>query len=281
MTAPLLGPRGDTELLVMSFNVRRDLGRFTWRRADRWTTRRDRVAELLRTERPQLLGVQEAMLGQAAVIGSALGAAYRFVGHGRRPGPRGEGCPLFYDAEQLELLSWRQRALSDRPDVPGSTSWTALLPRVMVEAQFRDRGTGETLTAVNTHLDAFSAHARLRQAQALRGALPAPAERVIVMGDLNAPAGSAPWRALMDERLLRDAWTAAASHATPEWRTFAGYRRPRRGHRIDGILVSPDILVRSVGVDARMHDGGWPSDHLPVLALLDASSRGAARGEAS
>lgn len=276
MTAPLLGTPSATELHVMSLNIRRDLGALAWPRADRWEIRRPRLTALLRTERPDVLGVQEALPAQAAAVSAALGPSFRRVGHGRLPGPRGEGCPLFYDADRLELRTWRQVALSLTPDRPGSRSWLSVAPRVAVEASFRDRRTDAPVTVLNTHLDAFSPWARLRQAEAVHDLAVASATPVILLADVNAAAGSAPWRALEADGVLRDSWTAAVSRRTPAWSTFAGYRSPRRGRRIDGILASPALPVRRAGIDARQYGGGWPSDHLPLHALIDLAPPAAA-----
>lgn len=269
MTAPLLGSPSTTALHVMTLNIRRDLGALAWPRADRWEVRRSRLRALLRAEQPDVLGVQEALPAQAAEVSAALGPSFHRVGHGRLAGPRGEGCPLFYDADRLELRGWRQVALSRTPDRPGSRSWLSVSPRVVVEASFRDRRTGAVLTVLNTHLDAFSPWARLRQAQRVHDIAATSTVPVILLGDFNAPAGTAPWRALEADGILRDAWTAAVSRRTPPWSTFAGYRSPRRGRRIDGILTSPALPVRRAGTNARQYGGGWPSDHLPVQALID------------
>ncbi|MCR2783902.1 MULTISPECIES: endonuclease/exonuclease/phosphatase family protein [unclassified Microbacterium] len=265
---PLIGPTGAPDLHVMTFNVRRRLPALAARPADRWRLRRPRVQALLRAERPTLLGVQETLPDQAAAISDALGASYRFIGHGRQPGPRGEASPLFYDTDRLELLQWRQQALSDRPDEPGSVSWGNLLPRVLVQATFRDLATSAVFLAVNTHLDAFSARARVRAAQEISGLVADQPWPAIVTGDLNAGPDSEPVRELLSGDTLVDAWTAASATLTPEWGTYGGYRDPRPGRRIDWIAVSPRIAVQSAGINAQSIDGGWPSDHLPVQAVV-------------
>ena len=268
MTAPLIGPTAAPDLHVMTFNVRRRMPGLTWPPADRWQGRRPRVQALLRTEQPAILGVQEALPDQADAIGQALGDRYRFVGHGRRPGRRGEGCPLFYDAERFELLSWHQQALSDTPDEAGSASWGNVIPRVLVQATLRDRAESTDLLAVNVHLDVFSGRARLRAAEEIRRLVAGQPLPAIVTGDLNAGPGSPPVRALLSGGLLTDAWTAAEATRTPEWGTYGGYRRPRAGHRIDWIAVSRGVAVRSAGINDRPVNGGWPSDHLPVQAVV-------------
>lgn len=268
MTAPLIGPVAAPDLHVMTFNIRRRLRGLTWPPADRWAARRPRLEALLATERPTVVGVQEALPDQARSVRAALGAAYRAVGHGRLPGPRDEACPVFYDDDRLELLSWRQEALSDRPDVPGSTGWGAVFPRVLVHAVFRDRETSTSFAVVNTHLDVFSSRARVRSAERIRAIVARAQIPAIVLGDLNAPAGSRPWTTLLDGGILRDAWAVADRHDTPEWSTYGGYREPRAGRRIDGILVSAGIGVPRAAIHDRRHQDGWASDHLPVQAVI-------------
>ncbi|MFG6501860.1 endonuclease/exonuclease/phosphatase family protein [Microbacterium sp. P05] len=266
----LVGAVASPALHVMTFNVRRRMSETVpGRSADRWSTRLPILQQVLREERPTVVGVQEALPDQAAAIGEALGPSYRFVGFGRNAGRRGEACPLFFDTDRLAVQEWSQTALSERPDEPGSTSWGGLIPRVVVRALFRDRASSTVFAVWNTHLDPFSARARKRTAAMLAADAGGADVPLIVTGDFNAPAGSATWRTLLAGNRLRDAWPAAAERLTPEWGTFANYRRPRIGKgRIDGILVSDDVVVQSIGINANRTAAGWPSDHLPVQAVV-------------
>ncbi|RLK52571.1 endonuclease/exonuclease/phosphatase family protein [Microbacterium telephonicum] len=258
---------------VMTLNVRRPLGVFTVRRADRWSGRRVHLARLLRHEAPTVLGAQEVTPGAAKLMQAALGPTYRFVGHGRAPGPRGEACPIFYDSERLALESWTQRALSDTPERAGSRSWGNPLPRVVVDAVFTDLRTGAQLAVVNTHLDPFSERSRIRSARLIREAAAARAEPVIVTGDFNSAPDSATARTLHLGGTLRDAWTAAESRASPEWGTHTSYRPPRPGPRIDWIAVGDGIRVLRAAIGGRRRLEVRASDHLPVRAglLIDGS----------
>lgn len=268
MSDVAIGPVAAPGLHVMTFNIRRRIAAAP-RRRDRWNARRPLVGELLRRERPSLLGVQEAMPDQAAAILEALGADFAFVGRGRETGGRGEGCPLFYDVRRLELLDWEQVALSDEPLVAGSRSWGNPLPRMFVEATFRDRATSAEVTAINTHLDPFSGRSRVRAARALRLRAAAHGRPCVLTGDLNAPPDSPTLRELLSGGGLEDAWTAARTRLTPDWGTHPDYRPPRIGaSRIDWIAVTPGTTVERIAVNARTVDGAWPSDHLPVQAVV-------------
>lgn len=273
----IVGPVPPPDLHIMTLNVRRRMGPLDWRRADRWSRREPALGALLASEQPAVLGVQEALPDQAAAIVRALDAAHprrhRYVGHGRSPGPRGEGCPIFFDSERLDLIDWGQTALSDQPDRPGSRSWGNLIPRVLVRAVFRDRATAAEFVVFNTHLDPFAPTASVRAAAEIRAQAASQHSPVIVLGDLNATAGSPTVDALLAGDVLRDAWIAADERLTPEWATYADYRPPRtasgrRNGRIDWIVASPSIRVRRAAISDRRMDGRWASDHLPVHAVV-------------
>jgi endonuclease/exonuclease/phosphatase family metal-dependent hydrolase len=179
------------DLHVMSFNIRRRMPHVSHDHPDRWQYRAPRIAALLQRERPALLGVQEAMPDQAALVTDALGVGYRQVGVGRNADGGGEATPIYLDERRLELLEWSQSALSDRPDEPGSRGWGAPVPRVLVSATVRDRGTGLVFLALNAHFDAFSPWARVRSAALVRQRVAAAGMPAIVTGDLNAGPRSA------------------------------------------------------------------------------------------
>lgn len=260
-------PGAAYHLRVMTLNVRRRLP-FSLRAADRWSARRHRVRALLRSERPTILATQEVLPDQARWVQRSLGEQYTFIGRGRDARGAGEGCPVFFDTERLELLEWEQLALSRTPEVAGSRSWGTVFPRVLVYARVRDRRTGAEFRVVNTHLDPFSARARVRSVELIRARALTGATPVILTGDFNAGPGSRTLDALLTGGALQDAWVHARRRSTPELATYANYRRPRPGARIDWIVTGPQVSVEEIGIVARPIDGGWPSDHLPVQAEL-------------
>ncbi|MDD7961690.1 endonuclease/exonuclease/phosphatase family protein [Microbacterium thalli] len=256
------------DLHIASWNIRRRIDGPTWPPNDRWKVRAPRLAAVLRADPPAILGTQEAMPDQADLVRASLGPGYRLVGHGRNADGRGEGCPIFFNADRLELTGHAQLALSETPGVAGSVSWGNPVPRVVVRASFRDRVTGATLTVFNTHLDVFSAKSRLRSAWLLHDLAEEATGAVVVMGDMNAGPGSAPLAALLSGDLV-DAWAAAAQRTTPLWDTYGGYHEPRvRRGPIDWIAVDRGTTVRQAAIDTRTVHGAAPSDHLGVHVVL-------------
>lgn len=271
----LIGPMPAPALHVMSWNIRRRTFALHPRRADRWERRAPALRQLLRTERPTLLGVQEALADQARFIADALGEAYGSVGHGRGPRGGGEASPIFYDADRLELLDWEQIALSDTPHAPGSRSWGNLIPRSLVSARFRDRATSTDFLVMNTHLDHLSHRSRLRAAQSIRRRATADSLPVVFLADMNAGRGSAPIAELLRGEALADTWASAAQRESEEWGTFTNYRAPRPGRdRIDWVMASPQVQVARAAINAGRHHGVWASDHLPVQAVLQLPTGG-------
>lgn len=264
----LIGESSVPALHVMTWNVRRPMP-FGLRDAGRWRHRAPRLAALLRAERPTVFGVQEALPQQARFIRDALGGGHRYVGRGRAGDGTGEGCPIFYDANRLELENAQQHALSDRPEVAGSRSWGNILPRIMVTATFRDRATQRRFFVVNTHFDHLSPRSRLRSSEAVRRSVVGRGLPAVVLGDLNDGESGAAVLELFRDDLLTDAWSRARVHLSASWATRPNYRPPRRnGRRIDWIAVSSGVHVTRAAVNARRYAGGWGSDHLPVHAEI-------------
>lgn len=257
------------DLHVMSFNIRRRFDRVTWPPADRWQMRKQRLRTFLGANRPHLLGSQEAMPDQARWVQDSLGSSYGRLGLGRGKDRGGEGTPLFYDRDRIGVDHWRQVALSDTPEVPGSTGWGNTIPRIAVIAQLRDLATGAAFTFVNTHFDAFSRRARRRSATWLHDVVAVQEGPLLFTADVNAHVRSGELAGMFADGLLVDTWSYAPVRHSAEWGTFNNYAAPRVGaRRIDALLATPDVGVRAVGIDPRPTGTQWPSDHLPVQAVV-------------
>lgn len=267
-TGAVIGPVETPGIHVMSWNVRRRIPDLLTRPADRWRRRAPGVSMLLAAERPTVLCAQEVLPEQRGVLTEGLGSGYRLLGEGRAADGGGESCPIVYDSGRLELAEWEQSALSDTPLRAGSTSWGNFFPRIVVRAVFRDRATRQRLQLINTHLDPFSPASRLKSAAAIGELVVACDSPTVVTGDLNAGPTSGALRELRAAGLA-DSWDTARHRATREWGTFGGYRSPRHtGARIDWILTTPCLRVETAAINPSRHAGGWPSDHLPVQAVV-------------
>ncbi|MCH1867933.1 endonuclease/exonuclease/phosphatase family protein [Nocardioides sp. CFH 31398] len=273
---PLVGPARGDDVHVMTFNIRLDRGTATQPgQPDHWGDRAPLVTRLLASERPTLLGVQEATYGQLDEVERGVGRTHRMLGFGRSGGSAGEYSAIFYDAERFVALEWDQYWLSDTPDVIGSATWGNTVTRIVTWARFADRRTGRELVHLNTHFDHQSENARARSAAVLRDQVAGLDVPALLTGDFNAPAGSStPWTTLTGDGTTVDTWDTARRRLTPAWGTFPNYAPPVEGERrIDWVLATPDVRVLSAAINATTYDTGagddrWPSDHTPVQALV-------------
>lgn len=261
-------PGGRRPLRTMTFNLRYASDS----PPNTWADRRPVMRELLRREEPHLLGTQEGLYAQLRDIHADLGRRYDWLGTGRAGGSRDEFMAVFYDTERLEPLEYDHFWLSDTPHLIGSNTWGAAVVRMVTWVRFRDRRGGGSFYALNTHLDHRSQPARERSAalitERLRGLDPTLPR--IVTGDFNVPAhGNPVYDTLLDGGALVDTWDVADRRG-PRYATFHGYRPlVPDGDRIDWILTSPAVRTRYAAINTFAKDGQFPSDHLPVQAVVE------------
>ncbi|UNZ20486.1 endonuclease/exonuclease/phosphatase family protein [Streptomyces sp. 891-h] len=260
---------GGAALRTMSFNLRYA----SETPPNSWPERRPVTRALLRRERPHLLGTQEGLYAQLQDIAADLGwARYDWLGIGRAGGSRDEFMAIFYDVRRLRPLEYDHFWLSDQPALIGSATWGNTVIRMVTWVRFRDLATGHELYHLNTHLDHRSQPSRERSAALINERLGGldPALPRLVTGDFNVPAHGNPVHdtLLADGRLV-DTWDAAESRSEP-YGTFHGYRPlVPDGDRIDWILASPGVRVRRASINTFERGGQYPSDHLPVQALIE------------
>jgi endonuclease/exonuclease/phosphatase family metal-dependent hydrolase len=271
-TKAVIGPATGNQLHVMTFNIRLDRSSATQPGdPDHWPERRPILISLLERERPTLLGIQEAQYQQLSAIEEAL-PHHQLVGFGRKGGSHDEYSAIYFDRRRFELLEWDQFWLSDTPLLIGSATWGNTITRIVTWARLRDRNTGKELGFVNSHFDHQSENARVRSAQAIADLVDGPlaALPVVVTGDFNSPAvTSGAYRTLVDSGVLVDTWTAAARRVTPAWGTFPAYKDPVEGdRRIDWVLTREGIEVKKAAINTYREDGRYPSDHVPVQAVI-------------
>jgi len=257
----------DTDLVVMSFNLRHGLGEDG---QNSWPLRKETLVNAIKECAPDIVGTQECLGFQADFLAEALPDYYWF-GVGREANGTGEMAAVFYKKRLVSPVATGTFWLSETPEVPGSRSWETGSTRVVTWAKFHHPGSGQFFCLFNTHLDNASEQARqhgarllLERTRAVSAELP-----VIVTGDFNAAAeASAPWQTLT-EGGFADAWLAAESTTGPEV-TFGRFGPPPENgkRRIDWILVRGPVSAKRCETVLYNESGRYPSDHYPVVARL-------------
>lgn len=254
----------------MSFNIRTSSANDG---DNDWTRRAPLVLEVIRSARPDVLGVQEAEPGQVAFLRAGL-PGYAVVARSREPeASTGEAVPIFFDTERWQLSGKNSGTfwLSDTPDVPGSRSWGNNLPRIATWVWLVNRETGKGLYVFNLHLDHESEVSRQKSAELVASVVRQRqhADPVVVLGDFNAEPGSAVVAALRDgEPALADSFDFG-NVGVDRNGTIHDFNGTRSGPRIDYILTSADLAVLEAEIVYTAEDGFYPSDHFPVTARIE------------
>lgn len=270
LAAFLVGCNAPEPFRVMTFNLRYGTAPDG---DDAWDLRREKVISTIRSNEPDILGLQEVLAFQARELRAAL-PEYEFVGVGRDDGlEAGEYAPIMFRRKLFTPLEFGYVWLSPDPDRPGVKGWDAACPRMLtwIRLGFK-RAPLHSAYVINTHFDHVGEQARLESARIIRNMTDALGGKpVIVMGDFNAQPDSPPYKVLMTEHgnlaELRDVHRLLDRPEAASG-TFHGFRGGQDGARIDWILITRRLEPISYEIDRRPFADRYPSDHYPVNAAV-------------
>lgn len=272
---------GAIDLTLMSFNVRYENPAESGDRA--WSQRVIGCVRMIRRERPDIIGVQEVLHGQAADLRASL-PDYGFIGDGREDGKKaGEYAGIFYEKTRLRAdpedrgMFW----LSSSPEVPGSKTWGNEYPRVTTWIRLVDQSTQRGFYVFNTHWDHRNQPSREQAALLIARKIDGrkrPNEPVVLIGDFNSLETNPGISYLTGKRSslagssaiwangLVDAYQSLHA-AEKNRRTLHLWRNTRDGSlKVDHIFFSKGGRVRSA--DIVTGDSPMISDHFPVTARI-------------
>ncbi len=267
MLVLLAGTIQAVDLKVMTWNIRYnnpDDGE------NAWPLRKNQVTDLILFHAPDVIGMQEALLGQVNDIASRL-PGYDWVGVGRDNGINaGEYSPIFYDSRRFQLKEQGWFWLSETPEIP-SKGWDAALPRICTYIKLEEYDGRRNFWVFNTHFDHVGDEARKEAAKLIFDKIKELNDDklpVILTGDFNLTPDTDPMKWLM--RKMHDTRDMSEAEPYGPVGTFNGFdfNSPLQ-NRIDYIFVNRKVTaVRKYGVLTDSYDQKYPSDHLPVYVEL-------------
>jgi endonuclease/exonuclease/phosphatase family metal-dependent hydrolase len=240
---------------------------------DNWTFRRDAVADLFRTQRIDVAGLQEALRDQIDDLAKRL-PQFAWYGVGRDDGKsKGEFVPIFFRKDRFALVLKGTFWLSEHPEKVGSRGWDANLPRVASWVKLKDKSTGKEWTVFNAHFDHEGERAREASAALLIKKMPEIARdsRIVLLGDFNETPKASFYRVLTEGdaetrfKLFDSKSTSKNPHVGLDT-TWNGFKAPVPGQQIDHIFVGAKIEVRSHQIPDTRRGERFLSDHFPVIA---------------
>ena len=252
---------------LMSFNVRYQ-NSSDEQTGNGWSKRREGVYEMLRTEQPLLMGVQECLIAQRYDIVSNV-PKYDAIGVGRDDGKeKGEMMAIFYMRDSVQILNWGTFWLSATPDKPGK-GWDAACNRTCTWAHCKHKRLGKEFFYFNTHLDHKGATARIegmklivtKMAELNPGGLPC-----ILTADFNSPDDSEVFTPLQGK--MQNARRTAPRADT--YATYNGFESSTKGASsiIDHIFYNGFTATEYKTVRDGWKNIDFISDHYPVYAIL-------------
>lgn len=258
------------QIKVMTFNIRYDTSNDG---INQWSNRKDRVAELIKYNESDFIGMQEALINQIKDLQERL-PNHKWIGVGRDDGKEeGEFSPIFYNKNKFALLKSNTFWLSDSCDKVGF-GWDAACRRVVTYGLFKEIKTGKNFYVFNTHFDHKGQVARresaklvLRKIQEIAGK-----KASILTGDFNATPEDEPIKILVDEtnpnKLIDSDKISKMPHFGP-YGTFNGFKGEEnpKSH-IDYIFVKNGVKCLKHATHSDAWEGLYPSDHFPVSATL-------------
>ena len=256
-------------LEILSFNIRYDNPEDG---EDSWANRKDDVCIFLLSQKPDFIGLQEALSNQVNDLNNALSPlGYKWFGVGRDDGATtGEFNPIFYNSLKYKLISEGVFWLSLTPDEPGTIYPGAGCKRICQYGKFEQIGHPEkTFWHFNTHLDNVSLQAREYSAtlitERIATYLSVETEAYFLTGDFNSFKEEETYNIVLKSG-LKDSEDVALK-AKPGC-TFIGFDNSAC-EVIDFIFVRNYEQVKLYKVNTQTRPNGRNlSDHRPVQCFV-------------
>lgn len=243
----------ETNLRICTFNIRGDKPSDG---PNQWTHRKDWLCEIILRHDFDIVGFQEAVLGQFEDILDRV--PHGFVGI------RGLYDPIIYKTDRFELLHTETFWLSETM-MPNTVGWDGKYDRYCTWARFKERKSGNVFLVFNTHFDHRGLEARKKAAELMIGQIKRFAgngEPVFFLGDLNSRDMTEAYKMLA--AAFNDTYITAPVKTGP-MNTAHSWGRIEPIHRIDYIFVNNEVKVTDYHViDEKRGENLYPSDHYPV-----------------
>ena len=260
----------DDEMTIMSFNIKH---REKNEGVNRWENRRPIVSWFLNDISPDIIGLQSLDKNQLVGLEYAL-SEYKYVGAENVEGA-GIGIynPIFYKANEFDLISKSQFWLSETPDSVGSKGWGSQNTCTVTWGKFRNRDSGHIFYLFNTEFPSDNQEARIESAKLLLQKVKLIADNapVIITGSIFSESKDSCYQILtgsyIDHYPFSDAENIATKKITNYNATYNAYSQDVK-LKYDYIFVNEYFSVYDYSIYPVKKDNIFISDHYPLMATL-------------
>ncbi len=238
--------------------------------ANNWTNRYKHIASIIQLYGFDIFGTQEGLSNQLKDLQGQL-KDYKHFGLAREDGKeKGEHSAIFYNTNRFKLLDHGDFWLSDTPDKP-SFGWDAACIRICTWGKFKDLSTGKIFFMFNAHFDHKGLVARVKSSDLMLQKIKKIAGNncAIFTGDLNFDETDSSFKQINESGIVRSCFDIADFVYQPNssFNDFGQDITPVS--RIDHIFVTKDFKVKKAAILTNTYMGKYPSDHFPVMAVVE------------
>ena len=258
------------ELKIMSFNIHTGNDGSTG--ANSWPTRKVACAEMIRDQKPSIVGFQEAQFdSQWTYMKTELADTYNSYGVSRNTGEEsgsGETMGVLYDKSIIELLESGTFWLSETPNTP-SKGWGANYYRTATWIRFKYLPTNKEFFFINTHLDHQVSDARIGGMQLIADKFKKYKDThpLFLTGDMNTTSDNEAMDSIED--FMYNTRDNAPAPLTDYATTFPNYGKSTSVKMIDHIYCSNNLRVLEYHtIVEKYNDIPYVSDHNPIYAIV-------------
>ncbi|MGD6993261.1 endonuclease/exonuclease/phosphatase family protein [Sutcliffiella horikoshii] len=252
---------------VMSFNLRVIVASdpFSWDDRKHW------IADTINTYTPDVIGTQEATIPMLEWLKETFKESYEVYAANRTESTEvGEFSAVFVKKSRFIIGSKGSFMLSETPEIIGTMGWDAHCERICSWVELiPKRQTEPVLRFFNTHLDHMGKLARKNGMKLICDVIRRKDNEqslpVILTGDFNDVPES---EALAEVSSMESCYSCFTAEEKHNRLTFHAYEGGIKGSPIDYIFGSNGVEFLTASIIRDGFDGGYPSDHYPVLATV-------------
>lgn len=258
------------ELIIGSYNLRyanqTDTGNL-------WQDRAPVVVSLIRFHDFDIFGTQEGLQNQLDDLSNGL-PAYDRYGVGRDDGKSaGEHSAIYFKKDKFHLLDKGDFWLSQTPEQP-SFGWDAKShKRVCSWVFLEEKASKKKFYFFNVHYDHQGVVARKESSHLILQKIKeiAKGSPTILTGDFNGSHDSEWYKTLASSNLVFDTQDQVEYpyKNNASFNSFGSPRALASDEIIDHIFATKDITTKKWGVLTDTYRGKFPSDHFPILAVIN------------
>ncbi len=256
------------ELTVATFNIRMKTDADT---GNLWEDRKSALTNLIKFHEFEIFGVQEAFHEQIDDMKGSL-PDFSYIGVGRDDGAqKGEHSAIFFNTKRFKAIKngtfWLSATDTEHPN----KGWDAALPRICTWGVFQDIENGKEFIFMNTHFDHVGTEARRESAKLILAKATEFAKGLplILTGDFNIDENNDAYFTLAKSGVVQDIHDLAKIVYEPN-STFNSWGKNIKARgRIDHIFITKPFKVHKYGILTDTYMGKFPSDHFPVIGILE------------